>query len=302
MRSLGRLLNDAKREQRPVLMGVLNLTPNSFFDGGKYLDPSVALARVDALIAEGAEILDLGAESSKPGAEEVSADEQLRRLQPVLPHALARGVVVSVDTTSPEVASRVLSEGVQLINDVSCLRHPGLAEAVARKGAWLAITHSRKPMSEMTGFSQWPDDDYPNIVEDVAQEWGQARRTAVELGVKADQIVFDPGLGFSKNARHSYILLGQLRRFRTLGAPILVGPGRKSFLAASDGAEPAKRLGGTVAASLLATLEGADVLRVHDAFETRQALAVLACTRNPNRAIAQETPGEAAPPSSEEQP
>jgi dihydropteroate synthase len=150
-------------------------------------------------------------------------------------------------------------------------------------------------MSEMTGFSQWPDDDYADIVEDVAQEWGRARRTAVQLGVKADQIIFDPGLGFSKNARHSYVLLGQLRRFRELGAPVLVGPGRKSFLAASDGAEPAKRLGGTIAASVLAALGGADLLRVHDVFDTRQALAVLACSRDPNRATVTGPGGEPTP-------
>ena len=124
----------------------------------------------------------------------------------------------------------------------------------------------------------------------------------MELGVKADQIIFDPGLGFSKNARHSYVVLGQLRRFRALGAPILVGPGRKSFLAVRDGADPAKRLGGTIAASVLAALGGADMLRVHDTFEMRQALAVLDCTRNPNRAIATAAPTELVPSMSSEEP
>jgi dihydropteroate synthase len=190
--------------------------------------------------------------------------------------------VVSVDTTSGRVAEAVLERGVQLINDVSCLRDPELALAVARHGAWLALTHVRGPMSAMEGFSRWPDEAYADIVDDVAREWDVARQKAVQLGVDADQIIFDPGLGFSKNARHSFALLSHLRRFRELGAPILVGPGRKSFIAAADPSPPERRLGGTVAASVAAALHGADVLRVHDVFEVRQALRVMSAIRNPS--------------------
>jgi dihydropteroate synthase len=137
-------------------------------------------------------------------------------------------------------------------------------------------------MSQMSGFSQWPDSDYPDIVADVAREWDVARQLAVSLGVEAERVMFDPGLGFSKNARHSFALLRRLRSFRSLAAPILVGPGRKSFIAAVDGSAAEQRLGGTIAASLCAALQGADVLRVHDVFELRQALGVLAAIRDEN--------------------
>jgi dihydropteroate synthase len=263
-------------------MGVVNVTPDSFFDGGRYVTNSDALTQVTRLIEAGAELIDIGAESSRPGAPEVPASEQLRRLGTTVQRAAALGAVVSVDTTSPEVATVALGEGAQLINDVSCLRDPGLANVVATYDGWLALMHSRGPMTAMSGFSEWPADDYPDIVSDVARDWGRARQAAVALGVKAEQIVFDPGLGFSKNATHSYALLRELWRFRELGAPILVGPSRKSFIAAADPSPPAERLGGTIAACLIATANGADILRVHDVFEVRQALRVLSAVRRPD--------------------
>lgn len=263
-------------------MGVLNLTPDSFFDGGRYLEPAAAVARVERLARAGADIIDLGAESSRPGAPEVPADEQLRRLRPALEAALAAGLVTSVDTTSAEVANDVLARGAQLINDVSCLRDPALARVVSEHDAWLALTHVRGPMSEMKGFSTWPDDAYPDIVEDVAREWDLSRQKAVALGVKAHQLIFDPGLGYSKNARHTFTLLQKLQSFRRLGVPILVGPGRKSFISAVDPSPPDERLGGTIAASLAAARQGADLLRVHDVYEVRQALRVLAGIRDPS--------------------
>lgn len=261
-------------------MGVVNVTPDSFYDGGRFLAPDAAVEQVERLVRDGAEVLDLGAESTRPGAPAVPAAEQLARLGPALERALSLDVVVSVDTTDATVADAVLARGVTLINDVSCLADPALAEAVSRHGAWLALTHVRGSMTQMTGFSRWPDDDYEDIVADVAREWDQARKTAVTLGVDADQVMFDPGLGFAKNARHSFTLLGRLRAFRALGAPILVGPSRKSFIAAVDDSPPSRRLGGTVAASVCAALNGADVLRVHDVFEVRQALGVLSAVQN----------------------
>jgi dihydropteroate synthase len=273
-------LERSRLEQRPLVMGVVNVTPNSFYDGGRYVDEEAAVQHVERLARDGADILDLGAESTKPGAPQVPAAEQLERLAPALERALSLDVVVSVDTTSAIVADAVLARGVTLINDVSCLADRELANAVARHHGWLALTHVRGPMSQMEGFSQWPDGDYPDIVSDVAREWDDARRLAVSLGVEAERVMFDPGLGFAKNARHSFALLRHLRKFRSLEAPILVGPGRKSFIAAVDGSAPERRLGGTVAASLCAALNGADVLRVHDVFEVRQALGVLAAVRD----------------------
>jgi dihydropteroate synthase len=256
-------------------MGVLNLTPDSFSDGGQFTDEAAAERQVRRLLAEGADVIDIGAESSKPGALPVPATEQLRRIGRSVERARALGAVVSVDTTSPEVARVVLSRGAELINDVSCLRDPELARATAAAGGTLVLNHSRSPMAEMRGFSEWPDDDYADIVTDVALDWERARAVALTMGLRSNRILFDPGLGFSKNARHCFELLRRLGEFRSLNAPILVGPGRKSFIAAVDPSPPDQRLGGTIAASLLAVMRGAEVVRVHDLAPVKQALAVL---------------------------
>lgn len=276
---------------RVALMGVLNVTPNSFFDGGKYLSGNDAQARVDELVQEGADIIDLGAESSKPGAKEVSDAEQLRRLDEPLCYATEQGLFVSVDTTSAEVARVALGRGAQMINDVSCLRNPDLASVAADANAFLVITHSRKPQSQMPGFSEWPQDDYQDVVGEVTREWQRARDIAVRLGVSEQKLLFDPGLGFSKNADQSYALLRGLRQFRRLGVPILVGPGRKSFIAAADPSPPSERLGGTIAASLVCAESGCDVIRVHDVRECRQALRVLSACRNPERSVREDGAG-----------
>lgn len=256
-------------------MGVLNVTPDSFSDGGRYLEPSEARQRVDELMRDGADWIDVGAESSRPGALPVPAKEQLERLESVILHALRVGAVVSVDTTSPEVAERALALGAHLINDVSCLADPDLAKVTARAEADLLLMHARGPMSAMPGFSEWPDDAYGDVVDDVSREWAAARERAVQAGLSADRVFFDPGLGFAKNARHSFEVLRRLSEFQHLGAPIIVGPGRKSFIAAVDPSSPSERLGGTVAACVIAAERGASALRVHDVREVRQALAVL---------------------------
>jgi dihydropteroate synthase len=270
-------------------MGIVNVTPDSFYDGGRFLDNHKAQLQIAELIEQGADIIDLGAESSRPGSQAVSASAQLERLQEPLTYALARGIPVSIDTTSPEVASHCLARGALLVNDVSCLRDPQLAAATSAHDAWLILMHSRSPMSEMTGFSVWPDDDYRDIVEDVSQDWGRARTRAIDMGVAASKIIFDPGLGFSKNARHSYELLQRLGEFKSLGAPIMSGASRKSFLSWQDQQPPANRLGGSIAAALLSVLNGADLLRVHDVFETRQALAILQATQRPELTLQNRT-------------
>jgi dihydropteroate synthase len=255
-------------------MGVLNLTPDSFYDGGRYEKADAAEARIDALLEEGAQILDVGAESSRPGSPIVPANEQKERLASALAHAVRRGATVSVDTTSPDVADFALSAGARIVNDVSCLADPELARVAAHHDAVLILTHCRGPMSSMPGFSDWPDDDYSDVVEDVIAEWADARDRACAAGLDRDAVWCDPGLGFSKNARHSFDLLRGLGRFERLEAPIVVGPGRKSFIASIDSSPPEQRLGGTVAACLVAADNGASVLRVHDVAVVRQALAV----------------------------
>ena len=176
---------------RPLLMGVLNITPDSFFDGGRYFSAERATQQIDELLAAGADVLDLGAESTRPGSVAVDAAEQRRRLEPGLKHATARGACVSVDTFDPEVAAWALAEGAQLINDVSCLRNEALARVVAQQGAWLVLMHSRVPMSQMRGFSEWPDDDYTDIVLDVVEDWqgdeGVSEYLDCKLKIKRDK-------------------------------------------------------------------------------------------------------------------
>jgi dihydropteroate synthase len=256
-------------------MGVLNVTPDSFFDGGRFNEASSAERRIDQLVEQGADLIDIGGESTRPGAPAIPAAEQIARLTPALRHALGTGVLVSVDTTSPAVARYALHLGASLINDVSCLADADLARACAEHGAPLIVMHARGPAAAMAGFSEYPDDGYADVVEDVRREWRAAKQRAVAAGMSGSDVYFDPGLGFAKNARQSYALLAQLASFQSEGL-VVVGPSRKSFLADADGTPPDQRLGGSVAACLLAAARGAAIVRVHDVPEVRQALRVVA--------------------------
>jgi dihydropteroate synthase len=273
--SVHQRIDELRRERGTLLMGVLNVTPDSFFDGGRYQSGDRAAARIDELVRDGADLLDLGGESTRPGAPAIAEGEQIARLEPALRHALRTGKLVSIDTTSPVVADYALGLGAQLINDVSCLADPDLARVCAKHGAPLIVMHSRGPAASMAGFSVYPEAGYPNLIEDVRREWRSARDRAVQAGMSTENVYFDPGLGFAKNARQSYALLAQLAQFRSEGV-IVVGPSRKSFIAAVDGTPPELRLGGSVAACLLAQARGAAILRVHDVREVRQALSVAA--------------------------
>jgi dihydropteroate synthase len=275
------VIDRAVEERGAALMGVLNVTPDSFFDGGRFLGEEAAVRRVDELLAEGADIIDLGAESSRPGATPVPASTQTERLGPALERAVAQGAVLSVDTTSPEVARWALGRGVEVINDVSCLADPELARVVADYGAHLVLMHMRGGLGSMRGFSEYPDGAYRDLVEDVLAEWTQARDRAEAAGLERSHILFDPGLGFAKNARQSLALLRRLAEFGRAGARVVVGPSRKSFVAALDPVPPEGRLGGTIAACLVAVKRGATVLRVHDVRAVRQALMVVRATLDP---------------------
>ncbi len=255
-------------------MGVLNATPDSFYDGGWHASVDRARARIDELLAQGAEILDIGGESSRPGAAPVPADEQIARIEPAVRYAVSRSAAVSIDTTDPVVADRMLGLGAELINDISCLANADLARVCALHGASLVLMHARGPMQNMAGFSRYPDDAYGDVVGDVLTEWRRARDRAVGQGLGREEVWLDPGLGFGKNARHSFELLRGLDRLRGEGVPIVVGPSRKSFIAAVDDVPPGARLGGTIAAALLAVEHGASVLRVHDVHDVQQALLV----------------------------
>ena len=255
-------------------MGIVNVTPNSFYDGGRYESPEAGRQRVVQLLAEGADILDIGGESSKPGAPRVAAAEQLERMSAAVDQALSQDAVVSIDTASPLVADAALERGAHIINDVTCLADPELASAVARHDAHLILSHARAHQSEMAGFSEWPDDAYGDVVADVRRELAASRDAAVARGVAPERVWFDPGIGFSKNARHSIELIARIGELVALGAPVVVGASRKSFIRTLHDSPAEERLGGSIAAALWAARAGVQVLRVHDVTAHRQALAV----------------------------
>jgi dihydropteroate synthase len=255
-------------------MAVLNVTPDSFYDGGRFTSAAEVQAQIASLLASGADLLDIGGESSRPGATPVSAGEQLDRVEPAIRAAVSAGARVSIDTTLPAVAERALGLGAQAVNDVSCLADPDLARVAARAQAVLVLMHTRGTVGSMAGFSEYPSDAYGDVVGEVSAEWCRARDRAVQQGMPRERILFDPGLGFAKNGSQSLELLARLHELAVTGAPIVVGPSRKSFIATVDPSPPEERLGGTIAACLLAAHRGASVLRVHDVRTVKQALLV----------------------------
>lgn len=274
-----------ERRESVILMGILNRTPDSFSDGGRYLDDAAALARVDTMIEEGAAIVDVGAESTRPGAPSVSDAEQIDRLGDVVRAAAARGVLVSIDTTSPVVAERALRDGARLVNSVSLEPAADLGALAAAHGAALVLMHSRGAMTAMAGFSVYAEDAYADVVADVAREWSAAAGRALRSGLPREALILDPGLGFFKNARQSLELCARLDELCALGFPVLVGPSRKSFVARVASAElgppapPSRRLGGSVAAAIACVERGAAIVRAHDVADVKQALAVAAAVR-----------------------
>lgn len=250
-------------------MGVINVTPDSFSDGGLYLDPERAIAHGEKLVRDGAEILDVGGESTRPGAEEVSAEEELARVEPVVKE-LAATAVVSIDTSKSAVAEVALDAGAQIVNDVTALRHDReMAALCAERGVGLVLMHTQG-----TSRTMQENPVYGDVVDDVKAFLAERMQVAVGAGVDEGRIWLDPGIGFGKTLGHNMELLGRLGELRELGRPLVVGTSRKSFIGRMDGSLASKRLGGTIASSILAAAEGADVLRVHDVAEVGQALRV----------------------------
>ena len=251
-------------------MGVVNVTPDSFSDGGLYLDPEAAVAHGRELAAAGAEILDVGGESTRPGAEAVSAEEELRRVVPVIRGLRDLDCEVSVDTSKAEVAAAALDAGAGIVNDVTALRGgPEMAALCAERGAGVVLMH-------MLGDPRTMRDDprYEDVVAEVRTFLAERIEAATAAGIDEERIWLDPGIGFGKTAAHNMELLRRLGELRELGRPLVVGTSRKSFIGRIDGSAADERLGGTIASSVLAAAEGAEVLRVHDVAEMRQALAV----------------------------
>ncbi len=261
----------------PFLMGVVNATPDSFSDGGRFLDPDAAAAQAERLVAEGADLVDLGGESTRPGAPEVPASVEERRVVPVIERLRSRGCTapISVDTRKAEVARAALAAGANMINDVSALADPALREVAAASGVPTVLMHMRGTPADMARRAVYAD-----VVGEVERELAEALARAVKGGVREDQIILDPGLGFAKTAEQSLALLAGLPRLRALGRPLLVGPSRKSFIGAATGAAVGDRLPGTLAALTACVLAGVELLRVHDVAAARQAARVAAAIRD----------------------
>jgi len=255
-------------------MGVCNVTPDSFSDGGLHFTPAAARGRIDELLAQGADFIDIGGESTRPGATPVSSEDQIARVLDAVRYASSRGACVSIDTADARVAAATLDAGASIVNDVSCLLDDTLAGAVAAARGAYTLMHARGTQSQMRGFSRYPDQAYADVVNDVVREWEQAAARARLLGVPREALVMDPGLGFAKNARQSAELLARTDEIvRAVGVPVAIGASRKSFLTIVErDAPPGERIGASIAAALHAARTGASVLRVHDVRATRQAI------------------------------
>jgi dihydropteroate synthase len=252
------------------LMGVVNVTPDSFSDGGLFLDPAAAIAHGRELAAAGAEILDVGGESTRPGAEAVPAEEELRRVVPVVQGLRELDSRVSVDTSKARVAAAALDAGAEIVNDVTALRaDPEMAGLCAERGSTVILMH-------MLGEPRTMQDDprYGDVVAEVKAFLAERLEVATAAGIAEERIWLDPGIGFGKTGAHNMELLRRLGELRELGRPLVIGTSRKSFIGRVDGSAAGERRGGTIASSVLAAAEGAEVLRVHDVAEMSQALAV----------------------------
>jgi dihydropteroate synthase len=254
----------------PAVMGVLNVTPDSFSDGGQFAAPEHALAQARRMIAEGADIIDIGAESTRPyGSEPISADEELKRLQPVLAEIVALGIPVSIDSMKSAVVAWALHQGAAIANDIWGLqRDSGMAGLVAERGAPVIIMHNRDSA-----------DPAIDIMQDIADFFARSLDIAAKAGISPDKIILDPGIGFGKTPEQSMTALARLGELQSFGLPLLVGASRKRFISTVTPSEPHQRLGGSIAAHLLAAQNGARIIRAHDVAETVQALRVAAAIR-----------------------
>lgn len=262
-------------------MGVLNVTPDSFSDGGRYLDPALALERAQAMLAEGAAIIDVGGESTRPGAAPVPLDEELRRVLPVV-RAIARdgNALVSVDTSRPEVIEQVLAVGAAMVNDVRALQSPGALAAAARGSAAICLMHMKGSPETMQQSVQY---GYAGVTAEVFAMLSERIATCQEAGIDADRLCIDPGFGFGKLAQHNLDLLKNLEELNGLGRPVLVGLSRKSMLKTLTGRDGADRLAGSIALATVAVLHGAAIVRAHDVAATVDAVRVAAVLRVPGK-------------------
>ncbi len=254
--------------KRPLVMGILNVTPDSFSDGGRFFDADAAIGRAATVASNGADILDIGAESTRPygGAKPISAEEERRRLSPILPAAVKFGLPVSIDSNKADVAAWAIDQGAAIVNDVWGLqRDPEMARLVAARNVPVIVMHNRDAA-----------DAAIDIIADVAAYFARSLDIAAQAGIVRDKIVLDPGIGFGKTPEQSIACIAKLGEFTRFGLPLLVGASRKRFINAVTPSQPDERIGGSIASHLMAVKNGAAIVRVHDVAETVQALRVTA--------------------------
>ena len=257
---------------RPLVMGVLNVTPDSFSDGDRFSDPEAAISHARRMVAEGADIIDIGAESTRPygGAEAVSLEEEMRRLKPVLPAVIGLRVPVSVDTMKATVATYALAAGAVIVNDVWGLqRDPDMARVVAERGAPVLVMHNREKAGPAI-----------DIMADIHAFFERSLEIAEKAGIARDRIVLDPGIGFGKTADQSLLVIARFAELKSFDLPLMIGASRKRFIDKVSPAPPDRRLGGSLAAHIAAVANGAMIVRTHDVAETLQALKVAAAIRS----------------------
>jgi len=243
------------------IMGILNVTPDSFSDGGRFLKTDDAIRRAEALAGEGADLIDIGGESSRPGAETVPIEEEIRRVVPVIEKLAGRlSIPISIDTRKSEVANRALAAGARIINDISALRFdPAMSALAAREGVPVILMHMQGTPRDMQVHP-----DYADVVREIAVFFESRIRFAEQAGIRRDRIVLDPGIGFGKTTEHNLEILARLAEFRALGRPLLIGPSRKSFIGRVLDLPPEERMEGTAAAVAVGIVNGASIIRVHD--------------------------------------
>ncbi|MCW9015194.1 MAG: dihydropteroate synthase [Gammaproteobacteria bacterium] len=257
-------------QQRPIVMGILNTTPDSFSDGGDYLSASNALDHAQQMIAEGADIIDIGGESTRPGAQPVALEDEINRVVPVISEIRNNSeIAISIDTSKPEVMRAAVAAGADLVNDVNALRAESAVETCAELAVPVCLMHMQGEPRTMQHSPQ-----YENVVEDVADYLQQRMQACVQAGIKKERIIVDPGFGFGKTLAHNLSLLKHLDALQALGLPLLIGISRKSMIGAILDAEVDQRLHGSVAAAVLAFTRGAKIFRVHDVKPTVDALKV----------------------------
>ncbi|GAB4182252.1 MAG: dihydropteroate synthase [Wenzhouxiangellaceae bacterium] len=264
---------------RPIIMGILNVTPDSFSDGGRWFDAQRALDRARQMIEEGASIIDVGGESTRPGAQPVAESEELRRVVPLVETLAAElAAPISVDTSKPAVMTAAAAAGAGMINDVYALRQPGALAAVAATDLPVCLMHMQGQPRTM---QQQPS--YENVVTEVAEFLSQRVAACEEAGIQRQRLLLDPGFGFGKTLAHNLQLLAGLQHLTSLGLPLLAGISRKRMIGELTGREVDQRVHGSVAAALIAARNGAAILRVHDVAATRDALAIYNAVENPGQ-------------------